>query len=280
VVWQKDLPRDYQTKTALWGYASHPLIDGQKLICLVGGEGSHVVAFDKDTGTEIWRALTSSEQGYSPPTIFEAAGVRQLILLRPDAVTSVDPETGQEYWSVPYEASNGSIIMSPIKAGDLLYAGGFSNKNILIKLATDRPGAEVLWRDLPRRAVSPVNVQPMLDQNVIYGFDQKGTFVAVELPSGERLWETAAPLAERPLTSGTAFIVKHFDRYWLFTEQGELIIATLSPDGFKEIDRAKVIEPTNVAMGRDVVWSMPAFANQCAYVRNDHQCICVDLSAK
>ena len=50
VIWQKDLVREYNTKTALWGYASHPLIDGQKLICLVGGEGSHVVAFDKDTG--------------------------------------------------------------------------------------------------------------------------------------------------------------------------------------------------------------------------------------
>jgi hypothetical protein len=73
--------------------------------------------------------------------------------------------------------------------------------------------------------------------------------------------------------------VRQADRYWLFTEQGELIIAQLSPDGFSEIDRAKVIEPTNVAFGRDVVWSMPAFANRHAYIRNDQHCICVDLSA-
>jgi outer membrane protein assembly factor BamB len=280
VVWQKDLVQQYNTKTALWGYASHPLIDGQKLICLAGGEGSHVVAFDKDTGEELWRALTSPEQGYSPPTMVQAGGKRQLILLRPNAVTSVDPETGREYWSFPYEATSGSIIMSPIKAGEFLYAGGYSNKNLLLKLASDRPAAEVQWQDLPRKAVSPVNVQPILDQDVIYGFDQRGTFVAFEVPSGDRLWETPAPLAEdRPLGSGTAFIVRQGDRYWLFTEQGDLIIAQLSRDGFTELDRAHVIEPTNVAFGRDVVWSMPAFANRRAYIRNDKQCIAVELAA-
>jgi hypothetical protein len=46
------------------------------------------------------------------------------------------------------------------------------------------------------------------------------------------------------------------------------------------LDRAKVIEPTNTAFGRDVVWSMPAFANRHAYIRNDEECICVDLEAK
>ena len=120
VVWSKDFNSDYNTKSALWGYASHPLIDGDNLLCIVGGEGSHVVAFDKNTGEERWKALTSPEQGYSPPTIFEAGGVRQLILLRPNAVTSVDPATGDEYWSVPYEATSNSIIMAPVLAGDLL----------------------------------------------------------------------------------------------------------------------------------------------------------------
>jgi len=116
VVWSKDLHSEYQTKSALWGYAGSPLVDGNRLICVVGGEGSHAVAFDLATGKEVWRALTSPEQGYSPPTIIDAGGVRQLLLLRPNAVTSVNPETGQEYWSVPYEATGNSIIMSPVRA--------------------------------------------------------------------------------------------------------------------------------------------------------------------
>ena len=66
LIWSKDFKKDYGAKTAIWGYAGHPLVDGNKLFCVVGGEGSCVVAFDKDTGKEIWKALTAEEQGYCP----------------------------------------------------------------------------------------------------------------------------------------------------------------------------------------------------------------------
>lgn len=280
VAWSKDFHRDYNTKSALWGYASHPLIDGDNLICIVGGEGSHVVAFDKSTGQERWKALTSPEQGYSPPTIIEAGGARQLILLRPNAVTSVDPATGAEHWSVPYEATANSIIMSPVVSGEYLYAGGYSNKSLLLRLAADKPAAEVVWRDRNPNAISPVNVQPFVEDGVLYGFDQKGVMRAIDLAAGEKLWETPQPVSDRPQNSGTAFIVLQGDRHWLFNDSGELVIGRISRDGFTEIDRAKVIEPSNSAFGREVVWSMPAFANRRAYIRNDHECICVDLEAK
>lgn len=278
IVWEKNLTKEYNTKAALWGYASHPLIDGEKLICIVGGEGTHVVAFNKDTGSEIWRALTSKEQGYSPPTIVESGGKRQLILLRPNAVTSVDPETGEEYWSEPYEATSGSIIMSPIKYQDVLYVGGYANKNMLLHLNPSSPGAELEWRDRPKHAISPINVQPFEHEGVMYGCDQDGKLYAVKLPSGDRLWDTTEPISKRPASSGTAFIVRQADRYWLFNDSGDLIIANLTPEGYEELDRAHVIEPTNVAFGRDVVWCMPAFANRHMYVRNDKECICVDLA--
>ena len=277
VVWSRDLKKDFGTKAALWGYAAHPLIDGNKLLCVVGGEGSHVVAFDKTTGKEIWKTLTSSEQGYSPPTIIEHAGVRQLILCRPNAVSSVNPEDGKEYWSIPYEASNGSIIMSPVLAGNYLYAAGYSNRSLMMELDPAKPAVKELWRD-KQNIICPVNVQPFLDGDVLYGFDQKGVMRAISIPEGKRLWETSDPIGKRPAGSETAFIVQHEDHYFMFNELGELLIAKLSPEGYSEIDRAKVIEQTNNAFGREVVWSMPAFANKHAYIRNDKEIICVDLA--
>ena len=226
-------------------------------------EGSHIVAFNKRTGEEIWRAPHLPSR-CSPPTIIEAGGRRQLILLTPDAVAAVDPDTGQEFWSVDYEATNGSIIMSPIKAGKYLYVGGYSNKNMLLELDVQRPSADVVWQNLPRQAVSPVNVQPIFVDMVMYGFDQKGTFVAVELPSGKRLWGDLRAPGKRPVQTGSVFIVRQAERYWLFSEQDDLIIANLTPTGFEELSRAHVIDPTNVAFGRDVVWSAPAFANRCS----------------
>jgi outer membrane protein assembly factor BamB len=284
VIWQKDLPKDYATKTAMWGYASHPLIDGDKLICLAGGSGSHAVAFNKHTGAEIWRKLTSPEQGYSPPTIIEAAGRRQLILARINALTSVDPETGEEFWSEPYEATSGSLIMTPVRSGNYLFVGGYNMQSLLVELATEAPAAEIVWRNKAKHGISPVNVQPFVDGSTMYGFDQNGRLYAVKLPSGERLWETTEPVSDRPVYSGTAFIVRQGDegnRYWLFNERGDLIIANLTPEGYEEVDRARnVIAPTNQAFGRDVVWCMPAFANRRMYVRNDQEVICVDLEKR
>ena len=47
----------------------------------------------------------------------------------------------------------------------------------------------------------------------------------------------------------------------------------------EEISRAHLLDPTNTATGRDVLWSHPAFANRHMYARNDREIICVDLSA-
>ena len=58
VIWSHNLPRDYKARVPFWGYAAHPLMDGDRLICLVGGEGTEVVAFHKDTGKELWRSMT------------------------------------------------------------------------------------------------------------------------------------------------------------------------------------------------------------------------------
>ena len=278
VLWQHDLPAEYKTKPALWGYAAHPLIDGRKLITLAGGEGSHVVAFDKDTGKEIWKAGTQKEQGYSPPVIIEAAGKRQLVVTGPEAVRAYDPETGEQLWTTRYDASSGSVIMTPVKSGDFLYVGGYSGKSLLLKLKQDAPGVEVVFKDDGGMGISPVNVQPFQDGDIMYGYDEGGNLRAVSATTGERLWQSPGPVGPRPLGSGTAFIVKNGDRYFFFAETGELVIGTLGKDGYKEQGRAKLVAPTNNAFGRSVVWSSPAYANKRIYVRNDKELACFDLA--
>jgi hypothetical protein len=74
------------------------------------------------------------------------------------------------------------------------------------------------------------------------------------------------------------FTVKHEDRFFLANDRGDLIIAKLSPAGYEEISRARLIEPTHKAMGRSVVWSHPAFANRSVYLRNDKEIACISLA--
>jgi outer membrane protein assembly factor BamB len=280
VVWKRALKDDYKIPAPVWGFTGHPLVDGQKLICLVGGDGTTAVAFDKDTGKELWRNLSSKEPGYCPPNIITAGGTRQLIMWTAEAVYGLDPETGTKYWSIDMEPKYGMAIMSPRQAGDYLYAGGIGWVGALMKLAKDKPAAEVVWRGEKATAVYPVNSTPIVDGDVLYGVDQPGELRAIKVATGERLWETTAPTTGgKPASSGTGFLVKNGDRYFIFGEKGVLTIARLTPRKYEELGRAQLLEPTNDAFGRPVVWSHPAFANKCAYARNDKELVCVTLAA-
>lgn len=282
VLWSKDFKKDFQAKTPVWGFCGHPLVDGKKLICIVGGAAGVAYAFDKDTGQELWHALTASEPGYAPPTMIEAGGVRQLLIWHADDINSLNPETGTVYWSFPLKPDFGMSIMAPRKSGDYLFAGGIRFHSLLLKLSADKPEATEVWRGTPKTSLNPVNATPYILDGILYGADQPGQFRAVKLETGERLWETYLPVtgeaAGRPINSGTAFVVRNGERFFLFGETGHLIIARLSPKGYEEISRWKMLEPTGAAFGRSVVWSHPAFAHKCVYARNDKELVCASLA--
>jgi outer membrane protein assembly factor BamB len=286
VVWAKDLKKEYRIETPMWGFSGHPLVDGQKLFVTVGGDGSVLVAFDKDTGKELWRALSAKEPGYCPPSIIEAGGTRQLVLWTPDGISSVDPETGKVHWTADLTPDHGMSIMAPRQWKDFLFAGGIGFKAAAFRLSSDKPAATRIWEGKRDTAVYPVNSTPFIEDGIIYGVDQPGALRAVRIETGERLWETHRPVVGRdepPGTrhgSGTAFLVKNGDRFVIFGETGDLILAKLSATGYQEISRVKILEPTLSTFGRTMVWSHPAFANRCVYARNDKEIVCVSLASE
>jgi outer membrane protein assembly factor BamB len=284
VRWRKSFKKDFGAEVPLWGFSAHPLIEGDLVICMVGGPNQTVMALDKKSGEVAWQNLTATEVGYCPPSIIEAAGRRQLIVWHADAIESLDPSDGTVFWSVPLKPSYGMAICRPQRDGDLLYASAIGNKSLMMRLKSDTPGVEELWSGDPTTSVYCANSTPIFFNGVIYGSDcGKGNFVAVAAEDGERLWDTFQPtrLGEtRRISHGTAFVthLADTDRYLLFSELGDLILATLTPSGYDEISRAHVIEPTGEAFGREVVWSHPAYANRIAFVRNDKQLVAVSLA--
>jgi outer membrane protein assembly factor BamB len=286
VVWSKDFKKDYSAKTALWGYASHPLVDGQRLFCVVGGEGSVAVAFDKDTGKELWKSLSTKkpdEQGYCPPTMIEAGGKKQLLIWDAEFLNSLDPDTGKPYWSVKLVAGQGMSIAAPRREGKYLFTSGAFGGSLLLELAPDKPEVKEAWRATKTsQGLYAVNSTPFLEGGMIYGVDRPGQLRGVKLETGEQVWDVVEPVSDtkRPQGSGTVFLIKNGDRFFLFNEKGELIIAKLTPKGYEQIDKCKLLEPTNNAFGRDVVWSHPAFANKCIYARNDKEIVCASLAAE
>jgi outer membrane protein assembly factor BamB len=285
VIWAHDFKADYHIPTPMWGFSACPLLDGDKLICLVGGSNTTAVAFNKDTGKEIWRALSSKEPGYCPPVIIESGGKRQLIVWHPQAVNGLDPETGKVWWSEPCDIRSAMTIPTPRKMDDLLYFTCFYNGSMMLRLEHDKPAAKLLWQskkvsEKDTDALHCTMATPFLESGYIYGVCSYGQLRCLKAYTGERLWETldATTNDHKEMRWANAFIVKNGGRFFLFNEKGDLIIAKLSPKGYEEISRAHILEPTNTAAGRDVVWTHPAYANKSIYARNDKEIVCVNLA--
>ena len=294
VLWKKNYVKDYHANREHWGFdfgfAAPPLVDGDRLICLVGGEpDAMVVAFDTRTGKEIWRALSSEvEPGYSPPHIINVGGARQLIVWDTGRVSSLDPVTGKVYWLYPYRSQGTMTIMTPLliehkELGPLLMVSSYFNGSLMLALDKDKPGAHLLWKgnsesEIVTEGLHAIMNVPIVIGDYIYGFCSYGQFRALKLATGERVWETQDVTKFRRRHT-TAFMIRHGDRVFITNDSGELIIAKLAPDGYHEISRTQLIKPTYENQRRIVNWIHPAYANKHIITRNDEEIVSYSMAA-
>jgi len=293
VLWSKNFLKDYDAKLNIWGFAAHPLVDGDKLICLVGGsEERLVVAFDKKTGEELWTSQSlMADAGYSAPVIYDFGGRRTLVIWHSRAAIGLDPEMGKRLWSYPWQIKFGLTAPMPKKIGaDQLFLTAFYDGPVMLKIGSESTPSEV-WKPVSKgekpgqtAGIQSIMPTPYLKDGHIYGVCSYGELRCISAKTGERLWETRKPVVGTPTEEGketrwgNAFLTPNGDRFFLFNEQGELIIAKLSPKGYEEIDRAKILAPTNKMAGRLTVWCHPAYAGKCLFVKNDEEMVCVDLA--
>jgi outer membrane protein assembly factor BamB len=288
VVWAKDFPRDYATEVPGWGMAAAPLVDGSRVIAVVGGRpDAKVVAFDKLTGRELWRALSAvdSEPGYSQPIQIEAGGRRQFIVWHAGGVASLDPATGRVHWEFPFRVRMNTPIATPVAAGARLLVSQFFNGSRMLRLDADLPRATLDWSGSSDNEISSDGLHaligtPAIDGDYLYGVCSYGQLRCLRVATGERVWESQEVTRERA-RNATAHLVRHGDRWVFFNDRGELIFAMLSPEGYREIARAPLIRPTSPPGARRelgaVVWSHPAFANGHVVARNDREILRADL---
>jgi outer membrane protein assembly factor BamB len=287
IVWQKDFVKDYDTQVPTWGMTGAPVIDGSRVIAVAGGAGAaKVMAFDKLTGKEIWRALNSEkeEPGYSQPILFDAAGKRQLIIWHPRALVSLDPATGKVNWEQPFRSHNSVALTTPVMHDTRLLISSFYNGSMLLDVS--KPQATKLWQgksdsEINTDGLHAIIATPVFDGDYIYGVCSYGQFRCLRASTGERVWETLAVTGEKARWA-TAMIVRHGDRFFINNDRGELIIANLTPEGYREISRTKLIKPTsnpgNRRQNPTVNWSQPAYANKHIFARNDEEIISASLA--
>ncbi len=293
VVWEKDYVADYDTSVPTWGIASAPLVDGELLLTVVGGEpDALVVAFDKRTGAEVWRAVeVVGEMGYGQPVIYEAGGARQLIVWHAAALVSLDPQTGAINWEEVWEAGSGLSVATPVMSDDYLLVTQFYYGSMMMRLSQDRPSATLLWKGTGRSempdqtdGLHSLITTPIIEDDYVYGVGSYGELRGLDAGTGERVWMSPAMTAQARW--GTAFMVRHRGRYFVNNDEGFLLLARFTPEGYVELDRTRLIEPTSHSAAgrpnrtdRPVNWTHPAYANGHIVHRNDEEIIRASLRA-
>jgi outer membrane protein assembly factor BamB len=284
VLWKKTPGVDYQIRLPGWGITSAPLVDGDLLIVQIGAaDGACLVALDKKTGVEKWRAL-DDKVSYSAPIIIHQAGQRVLVCWTGENVAGLDPASGKVYWKYPMRPSHMVInVPTPIVENDRLFVSCFYDGALMLKLDQDALKVEKVWRrqgasEQHTDALHAMISTPYMEGDYVYGLDSYGEMRCLDAKTGDRLWEdlSAVPKARW----ATIHMVRNGPRMWMFNERGELLIGTLSPKGFHEISRAKLIERTTDQLDRGVCWSHPAFAYKHVFARNDKELVCASLAAE
>ncbi|MHC4889662.1 MAG: PQQ-binding-like beta-propeller repeat protein [Planctomycetota bacterium] len=283
VLWSKDLKTEYRIRMPNWGIAAAPLVEDGLVIVQIGGrENACLVAFDKITGKERWQVLKDATS-YSAPIVIEQAGKRVLVCWTGERIVGLNPLTGKLYWQYPFTPSRMVIgIATPVFHKNHLFVSSFYDGSLLLKVKPNRLAVEKVWRrkgpnERKTESLHCCISTPLLQGDYIYGVDSYGELRCLDLQTGDRIWENldAVPKARW----ANIHMVRHEDKIWMFNERGELIISRLSPEGFHEISRTKLINPTRGQLDRGVCWSHPAFANKHVYARNDEELLCVNLSA-
>lgn len=272
LLWHKELAKEYGVEQ--FRVRGSPLLDGENLILFTGGKpDACVLALDRHTGREVWKAL-NEEVSNSTPILLSAGSKRQLIVWTDDSVVSLDPASGTIFWREAMKTSNNDCNATPVGAGDRLLVSG-----LMFRLDPGKPAASIIWpesRAVPKRVLSNTST-PLLTADAIYSVTSRGDFVCLDAESGRELWRTDKVTAHK--TGPSVHITPNGDSALLFTDEGNLIRARLTRASYEEISHTRLIEPTYLFGGHKLAWAPPAYANGHVFVSNMRELICVSLAA-
>lgn len=273
VLWQRNLVTEYQI--AFSPGMPSPLIEEDLLILFIGGKpGAGVVALHKDTGAEVWKAL-DEKLTFSSPIIIFSGGKKQLIVWTQESVTSLDPVVGTTYWRQRLLTNSDYAVSTPVFHKDRLLIGG-----LMFQLDSVRPDATVLWpaSKAPSRRIFSHTSTALFRGDHLFSAKSSGELICVEASTGQQVWETDKIT---DLKNGASIhLTPNGDSVLLYTNQGELIRARLTFEGYTEISRVAVLEPTFPFAGRKVAWSPPAYANRHIFARSGKELVCASLAAQ
>ena len=262
VVWNRQIQKDSDVKVPTWGFTGAPTVIGEMLILNAGDAG---MAVSKKDGKTIWQSA-NKEAGYMTPLLVHRAGKDEVWVSNATAYVGVEPATGKEIWRMKWLTQYGVNAGDPIPVGDDVFVStGYGKGAALFKPNGDAEPTVVWKSKVVRTQLSP----GILVGKYIYATDgdttEKAALKCIEAETGTEKWSFPNFLTGG-LTIADGKIIA-------LNGSGELMVAPVSPDGFKPTSRTQVLGGKT--------WTAPVLANGLVYCRNSRGDVAaVDLRKK
>ena len=222
-----------------------------------------VCAFERASGTLRWQAL-SEELAYATPQLGRLLGDDTLIVSTAVRIVGLDPNSGTEHWSVPWEVFSGLSNTQPIVFGpdQVLLSAGYGAGAQLVRLELDAGTVEpsIVWQS--GRFKTRFN-EPVLVGEYAFGLDE-GTLTCIAVATGRRAWKGGRYGYGQLLAAGEHLIV--------MGEDGTVHLVEADPEAFVEVASFEALDDGNKL-------NLPAIARGLLYVRSDLELACYDLRA-
>ena len=261
--WRTNILEDAGATNLTWAMAASPLVvDGLVVVLPGGGDGRSVAAYDADTGTLMWTAL-SDVQGYAAPMLVELAGVRQILVVTAARVLGLTVENGALLWEHPWVTSSGPPNISmPVVVGEdrVFLSAGYGHGGALIDIAATggELSARERWRTPRMKNRFATSV---LYEGHLYGLDES-ILACIDAETGELAWKGGRYGHGQLLLADGHLVV--------LTERGEVVLVRATPDGHDELARFTAI--------RGKTWNTPTIADGRLFVRNTTEMAAFDIS--
>lgn len=263
-VWKKNILDEYQAKNVQWGVSAGPLVDGERLIVTPGeSKGASVVALDKKTGKELWRAL-DDKAGYAATMKLTLGGKPQIVIYNGFGLVGLVPETGKTMFRYPWPTQHAINSAQPVWQGDTVFiSSGYGQGCALVKVDAElSSGCQTVWRSKVMK--NHFNSMVVID-DYIYGFDDR-ELVCVEYKTGQLKWR------RKGFDKGTLLWADGLA--YVLGEKGNLVLAKLTPEKFELLAEVKGLVSTKRA------WTMPVIANGRLYLRDEEKLVCLDIKGQ
>lgn len=262
ILWKCDMVKEYQGKVGGWRYSESVLILDDLAIVTPGGEHA-IVALDKATGKEVWKASVSATAGYSSCMVVREQGSTIIVNGSQSGLLAVDAKTGKKVWTHNFASGNTANVPTPAFAdGHLFWAVGYGKGAICFRVRCD--GDQ--WHFDEAWTSKDLNCHPgnyVVDKGRVYG-KGKGGLVCVDLKTGETLWSERVPAGQVSWADG---------RLYVFADSRG--IASLVEPGDKQ---GKAVGRVQVE-GEGSSWAYPVVAGGRLYLRYDTHLYCYDVKA-